>query len=94
MHKHTTSGVLNNGLRARFPGQIADPIALAEPLDAEYLELEGLPVHVIETGHTDGVDTTSLHVPDLGLIVSGDIAYNPLPHVHRRDDRRQPGRMD
>jgi glyoxylase-like metal-dependent hydrolase (beta-lactamase superfamily II) len=25
------------------------------------------------------VDTTSLHVPDLGLIVSGDVAYN---HCH------------
>jgi glyoxylase-like metal-dependent hydrolase (beta-lactamase superfamily II) len=34
---------------------------------------------VIETGHTDSVDTTSLHVPDLGLIVSGDVAYN---HCH------------
>lgn len=42
-------------------------------------ELEGLPLLVIETGHTDTVDTTSLHVADLGLIVSGDVAYN---HCH------------
>lgn len=34
---------------------------------------------MIETGHTDTVDTTSLHVPDLDLIVSGDVAYN---HCH------------
>jgi hypothetical protein len=34
---------------------------------------------VIETGHTDTVGTTSLHVPDLDLIVSGDVAYN---HCH------------
>ncbi len=34
---------------------------------------------VLETAHTDTVDTTSLHVPDLGLIVSGDVAYN---HCH------------
>jgi len=65
--------------RARFPGQIAETIALAEPLDAECFELEGLPLKVIETGHTDTVDTTSLYVPDLGLIVSGDVAYN---HCH------------
>jgi glyoxylase-like metal-dependent hydrolase (beta-lactamase superfamily II) len=65
--------------RARFPGQIADTIALAEPLDAEPFELEGLPLRVIETGHTDTVDTTALYVPDLGLIVSGDVAYN---HCH------------
>ena len=65
--------------RGRYPGQISDTIALAEPLDDGYFELEGLPLEVIETGHTDTVDTTSLHAPDLGLIVSGDVAYN---HCH------------
>jgi glyoxylase-like metal-dependent hydrolase (beta-lactamase superfamily II) len=79
MRKQTSPEVLDNDYRARFPGQIADPIALAEPLDAARFELEGLPLLVIETGHTDGVATTSLHVPDLGLIVSGDVAYN---HCH------------
>jgi glyoxylase-like metal-dependent hydrolase (beta-lactamase superfamily II) len=79
MRKQTTPQVLNNGLRARFPGQIADTIAIAEPFDAGHLELEGLPLLVIEAGHTDTVATTSLHVPDLGLIVSGDVAYN---HCH------------
>jgi glyoxylase-like metal-dependent hydrolase (beta-lactamase superfamily II) len=79
MRAQTTPEALTNGLRARFPGQIAEPIALAEPLDADHFELEGLPLVVIETGHTDTVDTTSLHVPDLGLIISGDVAYN---HCH------------
>jgi glyoxylase-like metal-dependent hydrolase (beta-lactamase superfamily II) len=65
--------------RALFPGQIADTIALAEPLEAEHFELEGLPLQVIETGHTDTVDTTALYVPDLGLIASGDVVYN---HCH------------
>ncbi|HEV8190892.1 MAG TPA: MBL fold metallo-hydrolase [Ktedonobacterales bacterium] len=65
--------------RALFPGQIADTIALAEPLAEERFELEGRPLLVIETGHTDAVDTTALYVPDLGLIVSGDVAYN---HCH------------
>jgi hypothetical protein len=37
---------------------------MAEPRDGEQFELEGLPLVVIETGHTDTVDTTSLHVPD------------------------------
>jgi glyoxylase-like metal-dependent hydrolase (beta-lactamase superfamily II) len=69
----------NNAARVRFPGQIADSLALAEPVDDGHLELEGRPIHVIETGHTDTVDTTSLHVPDLDLIVSGDVAYN---HCH------------
>jgi len=43
------------------------------------LQLEGFPIEVIETGHIDTLDTTALHVPDLGLIVSGDFAYN---HCH------------
>jgi glyoxylase-like metal-dependent hydrolase (beta-lactamase superfamily II) len=64
MRKNTSPDALNpeavKNDRARFPGQIADRIALPEPLDAEYLDIEGLPLHVIETGHTDTVDTTSL----------------------------------
>jgi glyoxylase-like metal-dependent hydrolase (beta-lactamase superfamily II) len=61
---------------AWFPGQIADTIALAEPLDADHFELEGHPLEVIETGQTDAADSTSLYVRDLGLVVSGDVAYN------------------
>ena len=34
---------------------------------------------MIETGHADTLDTTALHVLDLGLIVSGEVAYN---HCH------------
>jgi glyoxylase-like metal-dependent hydrolase (beta-lactamase superfamily II) len=69
----------DNPLRARFPDQIAETIPVPEPLDSSGFELEGHPLEVIETGHTDTLDTTSLHVPDLGLIVSGDVAYN---HCH------------
>jgi len=65
--------------QAWFPDQIADPIPLAEPLDSGHFELEGFPLEVIETGHTDTADSTSLYAPDLGLVVSGDVAYN---HCH------------
>jgi glyoxylase-like metal-dependent hydrolase (beta-lactamase superfamily II) len=74
-----TPDVLNNGVRARYPGQIADTIVLPEPLGEGYFELEGHALVVIEAGHTDSLATTSLHVPDLGLILSGDVAYN---HCH------------
>ena len=43
---------------------------------------------MIQTGHTDTVDTTSLHVPDLGPIVSGDVAYN---HCHMYVGATTPG---
>ncbi len=65
--------------RAWLPGQIADTIAMPEPLDTDHFELEGRHLQVIETGHTDALGSTSLYVPDLGLIVSGDVAYN---HCH------------
>jgi glyoxylase-like metal-dependent hydrolase (beta-lactamase superfamily II) len=78
MREQNTAKALD-GFRTRFPGQITDRVALAEPLDVPRIELEGLPLEVIEAGHTDTVNTTSLHVPDLGLIVSGDVAYN---HCH------------
>jgi glyoxylase-like metal-dependent hydrolase (beta-lactamase superfamily II) len=79
MRKQITPEALDNGARTRFPGQIAGTVPLPDPLQAAHFELEGLPLRVIETGHTDTLDTTSLYVPDLGLIVSGDVAYN---HCH------------
>lgn len=74
--------------RAWFPGQIADKIPLAEPLGAGHFELEGLALEVIETGHTDTVDSTSLYVPDLSLVVTGDVAYN---HCHMYIGATTPG---
>ena len=58
-----------------FPGQIPE-LAYPEPLDGDHFELEGHRLEVIEAGFTDTADTTSLWVPDLGLIVAGDVAYN------------------
>ena len=78
-HMQHDSQALDDMLRARFPGQVADTIPLPEPLDSPVIQLEGRAIEVIETGHTDTLDSTSLHVPDLGLIVSGDVAYN---HCH------------
>ena len=31
---------------------------------------------IIEQGRTDAVDTTSLHVPSIDLVVGGDVFYN------------------
>jgi glyoxylase-like metal-dependent hydrolase (beta-lactamase superfamily II) len=82
----------DNSLRTRFPGQIADNVPLPEPLESPGIQLEGSAIEVIETGHTDTLDTTSLHVPDLGLIVSGDVAYN---HCHMYvGDTTADGRAD
>ncbi len=33
-------------------------------------------MRIIEQGRTDAVDSTSLHVPSIGLVVGGDVLYN------------------
>jgi glyoxylase-like metal-dependent hydrolase (beta-lactamase superfamily II) len=38
--------------------------------------LEGHDLVIVEVGSTDSDDTTVLHVPDLDLVVAGDVIYN------------------
>ena len=38
--------------------------------------LEGHELVIVEVGNTDSEDTTVLHVPDLDLVVAGDVIYN------------------
>jgi glyoxylase-like metal-dependent hydrolase (beta-lactamase superfamily II) len=38
--------------------------------------LEGHDLVIVEVGHTDSDDTSVLHVPDLELVVAGDVIYN------------------
>jgi glyoxylase-like metal-dependent hydrolase (beta-lactamase superfamily II) len=59
-----------------FPGQIPASPVLAEPIPAGGFLLEGNQVVAVETGHTDTDSTTVLHVPSIGLVVAGDVAYN------------------
>ena len=59
-----------------FPGQIPETPVLAEPLPAQGFRLEGNPVEAVETGHTDTDKTSVLHVPSIGLVAAGDVAYN------------------
>ena len=59
-----------------FPGQIPASPVLAEPIPAPGFLLEGNQVVAVETGHSDTDQTTVLHVPSIGLVVAGDVAYN------------------
>jgi len=62
--------------RKRWPGQLPARIVLAEPYDDDVVTLEGHELRIIEQGRTDAVDTTSLHVPSIDLVVGGDVFYN------------------
>ena len=65
-------------LRSRFPGQIPDDPGSPERLDGGAIDLEGHALVPIETGFTDSPDSTSLHVPSIGLIAAGDVVYNGI----------------
>jgi glyoxylase-like metal-dependent hydrolase (beta-lactamase superfamily II) len=59
-----------------YPGTIpASPITAVAVPDNR-LTLEGHDLVVVEVGHSDTDDTTVLHVPNLGLVVAGDVIYN------------------
>jgi len=62
--------------RKLFGGQLPASIALPEPYDDDSFTLEGHELRIIEQGRTDAVDTTSLYVPSIDLVVAGDVVYN------------------
>jgi glyoxylase-like metal-dependent hydrolase (beta-lactamase superfamily II) len=62
--------------RKRWPGQLPARIVFPEPYDSDVFTLEGHELRIIEQGRTDAVDTTSLHVPSIDLVVGGDVFYN------------------
>jgi glyoxylase-like metal-dependent hydrolase (beta-lactamase superfamily II) len=70
-----------------FPGQIPVPV-LPELIEGDTLRLEGHTLQIVETGHTDTHGTTSLWVPDIRLVVAGDVVYNNT-HMYMAETTRQ-----
>ena len=92
MRKWSAPDVMRAFWQARFPAQIPDVNPVAEPLDGSSLELEGRQLIAVNVGHTDTDDTTVLHVPEIGLVVAGDAAYNDVHQYLAESDSR--GRKD
>jgi glyoxylase-like metal-dependent hydrolase (beta-lactamase superfamily II) len=59
-----------------FPGLIPPSPVVYQPIPVDGIDLEGHRLLAVEVGHTDTDDTTVLHVPAIGLVVAGDVAYN------------------
>jgi glyoxylase-like metal-dependent hydrolase (beta-lactamase superfamily II) len=59
-----------------FPQQIPDAPVTAVAVPGNRLTLEGHDLHIVEVGHSDTDETSVLHVPDLELVVAGDVIYN------------------
>ena len=66
----------DEGFANSFPGVPENTPVLAVPVPAEGFQLEGRLLKAVETGHTDTDDSSVLHVPSIGLVVAGDVAYN------------------
>ncbi|RFU28434.1 hypothetical protein B7463_g7923, partial [Scytalidium lignicola] len=62
-----------------FPGQIDHGNEIAESLESDnIIMLENHTLQAYDAGDSDTTDTTFLHVPDLNLVVAGDIVYNDV----------------
>jgi glyoxylase-like metal-dependent hydrolase (beta-lactamase superfamily II) len=72
----------------RFPGQVPPQLALPKVLAGDTLFLEGEELKVIELGHTDTAHSTALHVPSIGVVISGDAVYNNThPYLAECDEK-------
>jgi glyoxylase-like metal-dependent hydrolase (beta-lactamase superfamily II) len=58
-----------------YDGIPPTPVTAVAVLDNRFT-LEGHDLVIVEVGHTDSDDSTVLHVPDLDLVVAGDVIYN------------------
>jgi len=88
MKLQITPEKLNSRWRKLFPNQIPDLISIADSLEGNEIDLEGIKLVVVKVGHTDTDDTTCLHVPSIGLVVAGDAVYNGI-HPFLNESNRQ-----
>ena len=58
-----------------FPEIPPSPVT-AVNVPGDRLSLEGHYLEMVEVGHSDSPDTSILHIPDLELVVAGDVIYN------------------
>jgi glyoxylase-like metal-dependent hydrolase (beta-lactamase superfamily II) len=72
----------------RFDGKLPEQLTFPEPLEGHTIELEGHELVVVELGHTDTDPTSCVHVPDIGLVVAGDAAYNDV-HLYLAESDTQ-----
>jgi len=59
-----------------FPGELPAGEVDITVVDDRGFELEGARLVPVDVGHTDTDATTMLHVPDINLLVAGDVVYN------------------
>ena len=88
MRQQASPEFVANSWSTWFPSQIPDRLVIAEELKRHVIDLEGYDLVVVEVGHTDTDHTTVLHVPSVGLVVAGDVAYNDV-HLYLAESNAQ-----
>jgi glyoxylase-like metal-dependent hydrolase (beta-lactamase superfamily II) len=63
---------------ALFPDQLPQNPRVPEPMQGGEIELEGHVLRPISIGQSDTAPSSVVHVPDLGAVVGGDVAYNGI----------------
>ncbi len=85
-HEHGSPEMIDSFWGRLFPGEIPDPLRVPTLLDGSTIDLEGHRIEVLEMGFTDTRDTTSVWVPDLRLVISGDVVYTDAhPYLAETD---------
>ena len=59
-----------------YPELIPPSPVTAVTVPGDRFTLEGRDLVMVDVGHGDADDNSVLHVPDLGLVVAGDVIYN------------------
>ncbi len=88
MQQNSSAEALQYVWGAGFPGQIPQNLVIADELLGGTIDLEGQELRAVEVGHTDTAYTTVLHVPTIGLVVAGDVAYNDV-HLYLVESNAQ-----
>lgn len=65
-------------LATNFADQAARPTDRPEPLPGGVIDLEGHEVRLLELGPGDIPASAVVHVPALGAVIAGDVAYNRI----------------
>jgi glyoxylase-like metal-dependent hydrolase (beta-lactamase superfamily II) len=88
MQKQIDPDFVRSFWEPRFPGQVPSQLLTPEVLEGDKLHLEGEELRVINLGHTDTANSTALHVPSIGLVISGDAVYNNThPYLAECDEK-------
>jgi glyoxylase-like metal-dependent hydrolase (beta-lactamase superfamily II) len=59
-----------------LPGQIPASPVTAVPAGGNRIQLENHELILVDVGHSDTDDTGVVHIPDLHVVVAGDVVYN------------------